>query len=395
MSADEPLYAARTAQDDLDIEEAPEGAVAHIAVNTGGRPYEVQLGDGVLDRVGETVRARTRATAVALVTDERVAELYAARAEASLAAAGISVNVVAVPPGEASKDWAVAGAVLEELAAARLDRTAAIVALGGGVVGDLAGFCAAVYLRGIPFVQVPTTLLAQVDSSVGGKTGVDLPQGKNLAGAFWQPAGVLADTTTFATLPDAEWRSGLAEVAKAAFLDSERFVAALEAAVAGGAVPRDGALTHAIVADSILFKARIVASDERESGEREVLNYGHTFGHALEKVLGYGTITHGQAVAEGIRFAAALAEDVAGAPHAWTLRQARLLDALGLWAVGGRAAPVELGLAMRSDKKVRGGEVRFVLSTGPGRWETRRVDEATISRHVAAWAAAAKGEEKR
>jgi 3-dehydroquinate synthase len=382
------------ASDGLDIEDAPEGAVAHIAVNTGGRPYEVQLGDGVLDRVGDTVRARTRATAAALVTDERVAELYGPRVEASLAAAGIEVSMVTVPAGEASKDWAVAGAVLEELAAARLDRTAAVVALGGGVVGDLAGFCAAVYLRGIPFVQVPTTLLAQVDSSVGGKTGVDLPQGKNLAGAFWQPVSVLADTTTFATLPELEWQSGLAEVAKAAFLDSERFVSALEAATAGGQVPRDGALTHAIVADSILFKARVVASDERESGDREVLNYGHTFGHALEKVLGYGTLTHGHAVAEGIRFAARLAEDVAGAPPAWTRRQGRLLDHLGLTAIRREVDPGRLGVAMRSDKKVRGGEVRFVLCTGPGAWETRRVDEATIAYHLAAWAASAEGEER-
>ncbi|MEI6623553.1 MAG: 3-dehydroquinate synthase family protein, partial [Actinomycetes bacterium] len=267
----------------IDIEDGDQGAIAHIPVRTGGRPYEVQLGDGVLDRVGEIVRARTRATSVALITDECVAELYGARVEAALSAAGVAVTMVTVPAGEASKDWAVAGAVLEELAAARLDRTAAVVALGGGVVGDLAGFCAAVYLRGIPFVQVPTTLLAQVDSSVGGKTGVDLPQGKNLAGSFWQPVAVLADTTTLATLPVGEWRSGLAEVAKAAFLDSERFVSALEAAVVGGEVVRDGARTHAIVADSILFKARIIASDEREAGDRELLNYGHTFGHALEK----------------------------------------------------------------------------------------------------------------
>ena len=381
-------------RDVVDLEDADCGPVAHIAVRTGGRPYEVQLGDGVLDRVGDTVRARTRALSVALITDERVAELYGARAEAALSAAGISVTLVTVPAGEASKDWAVAGAVLEELAAARLDRTAAVVALGGGVVGDLAGFCAAVYLRGIPFVQVPTTLLAQVDSSVGGKTGVDLPQGKNLAGAFWQPVAVLADTTTFATLPALEWRSGLAEVAKAAFLDSERFVSVLEAAVAGGEVAREGAATRAIVADAILFKARIVASDERESGNREVLNYGHTFGHALEKVLGYGTITHGEAVAEGIRFAARLAQEIAGASAGWTARQERLLGSLGLPPVRREVDPGRLAVAMRSDKKVRGGEVRFVLCTAPGRWETRTVDEATISRHLAAWAAAAEGEER-
>ena len=369
----------------IDVEEADAGPVAHIAVNTGARPYEVQLGDGVLDRVGATVKARTRAKAVALITDETVAGLYGPRVTESLVAEDIAVSTVTVPAGEVSKDWAVAGAVLEQLAAARLDRGCAIVALGGGVVGDLAGFCAAVYLRGIPFVQVPTTLLAQVDSSVGGKTGVDLPQGKNLAGAFWQPVCVLADTTTFATLPDSEWRSGLAEVAKAAFLDSERFVSAMEAASASGSVPREGATTHAIVADAILFKARVVASDERESGEREVLNYGHTFGHALEKVLGYGVITHGEAVGEGIRFAARIAEDVVGAPAGWTRRQEALLDRLGLRRLGRTADPGALSAAMRSDKKARGGDVRFVLSNAPGRWEARVVDAATIDRHLASW----------
>ncbi len=368
--------------------------VVKLPVAAGSRPYEVLLGTGLLDEVGPVTAVVTPSARAALITDDTVGARYGEQVEASLRRAGVEPALIRVPPGEASKDWAVAGRVLEQLAQAGIDRTGAVVALGGGVVGDLAGFCAAVYLRGIPFVQVPTTLLAQVDSSVGGKTGVDLPHGKNLAGAFWQPSAVLADTVTLMSLPASEWLSGLAEVAKAAFLDSERFVAVMERISTDGVVPRDTAETRAMIADAIAFKARVVAADEREGGEREVLNYGHTFGHALEKVLGYGTVTHGSAVAEGIRFAAALAEEAIGAAPSWTARQTALLDRLGLSALSVTADPDELLQAMRSDKKSRGGRVRFVLSDGPGGWQARPVDDALVMRHLAAWAAGrAPGEE--
>jgi 3-dehydroquinate synthase len=373
--------------------------VVRIPIAAGAHPYEVLLGPGVLDNVGPVTASATGAGRVALVTDDVVGARYADRVAASLSRAGISSFVVRVAPGESSKDWAVAGRVLESLSEHGLDRTGAVVALGGGVVGDLAGFCAAVYLRGVPFVQVPTTLLAQVDSSVGGKTGVDLPQGKNLVGAFWQPSAVLADTTTLATLPVEQWTSGLAEVAKGAFTDSERFVAVVERASEAGVVPRDGAETRGLIAEAIAFKVRVVATDEREQGEREVLNYGHTFGHALEKVLGYGTLTHGAAVAEGIRFAALLAEEAVASPASWTARQGNLLGKLGLGEVASdaparmlaAATPEVLLDAMKSDKKARGGTIRFVLSRGPGQWEARPVADDIALRHLRAWSARAAG----
>lgn len=387
MSADPTHDQARTAPEDLG------DVVVRIPIAAGSTPYEVTLGPNVLDNVGPVTLGSTGARRAALITDDNVGARYAERVIASLSRAGVDSFVVRVPAGEASKDWAVAGRVLEQLAERGLDRAGAVVALGGGVVGDLGGFVAAVYLRGVRFVQVPTTLLSQVDSSVGGKTGVDLPHGKNLVGAFWQPAAVVADTATLISLPEAEWTSGMAEVAKAAFLDSERFVAVLERASEGGAVPRTTAETRAIIADAIAFKARVVATDERERGEREVLNYGHTFGHALEKVLGYGTLTHGHAVAEGIRFVAGLAEQVAGAPAVWTGRQTRLLDRLRLGPVAAglsagdlaEATPDTLLAAMKSDKKARGGAIRFVLSPGPGRWEARAVDDDVVYAHLRAW----------
>jgi 3-dehydroquinate synthase len=362
------------------------GVVVRIPVAAGSRPYEVLLGPHLLDRVGPVTREETGAAVAILLTDDVVGARYAGAVAASLRAAGVEPHLVSVPSGESSKDWAVAGRVLERMAETAMDRTGAVVALGGGVVGDLAGFCSAVYLRGVAFVQVPTTLLAQVDSSVGGKTGLDLPHGKNLVGAFWQPSAVLADTRTLETLPTAEWRSGLAEVAKGAFLDSERFVALLERACAQGVMGHDSPETRGIIADAIAFKARVVAADEREDGEREVLNYGHTFGHALEKVLGYGTVSHGAAVAEGIRFASRLAQTVIHAPASWTARQAGLLEALGLPPMTVSADPDALMDAMRSDKKARAGRVRFVLSSGPGSWEARPVDDDLVMRHLEAWA---------
>ena len=225
--------------------------------------------------------------------------------------------MIEVPAGEATKDWEHAGRVLEALSEAGLGRDSLVVALGGGVVGDLAGFCAATYLRGVPVVQVPTTLLAQTDSAIGGKTGVDLPRGKNLAGAFWQPFLVASDTSVLGTLPEQEWASGLAEVAKSGALDSADSLAGLESDVADVLSREPGAVQRA-VRMAASFKARVVSGDEREAADRECLNYGHTLAHALERELGYGTITHGAAVAEGMRFAARLAERVLGTDPAWT-----------------------------------------------------------------------------
>jgi 3-dehydroquinate synthase len=313
-----------------------------------------------------------------------VGVLYGARVLASLREAGIDAIVLEVPPGETAKSWTRAGELLGEMSGSGLDRDAAVVALGGGVVGDLAGFCAAVYMRGIGVLQVPTTLLAQVDSSLGGKTGLDLPRGKNLVGAFWPPLAVLSDTGCLATLDPGEWRSGMAEVVKSAILAD---VGAFEDVErdAGALVERDAGAVERAVLMAAGFKARVVSRDERDAGEREALNYGHTLGHAIERVAGYGVVPHGIAVAEGIRFAAFLAERLRVADAAWSERQGRLLDAVGLTRTGCPYDAGELLSAMRTDKKVRAGQVRFVLSSGPGRWESRPVGDAALSGALSEW----------
>lgn len=353
--------------------------------------YDVTIGTGLLAGVGDYLRGLTEASTVALVSDETVAAQYATGVDVQLARAGFSVVSLTVPPGESSKSWAMAGGLCEELAARAVSRTDVVVALGGGVIGDLAGFVSAVYLRGVDFVQVPTTLLAMVDSSVGGKTAVDLKAGKNLAGAFKQPLGVLADTSLLETLPDAEWLSGIAEVAKTAVLDGDGFVEWLEAS-AESVLRREPDAVQRIVSDCVRFKSGIVARDEKEEGPRECLNYGHTLGHAIEKVLGYGTVTHGAAVAEGMRFASRVAVQVSGASADFVKRQDRLLDNLGLEVLPMHVEPALLLEAMRSDKKSRSGVVRMVLATAPGQWACVPVDDGVISAHLSAWAATKGGQ---
>jgi 3-dehydroquinate synthase len=274
--------------------------------------------------------------------------------------------------------------LLEAFSERGIGRDDVVIALGGGVVGDLAGFCAATYARGIGLVQVPTTLLAQVDSSIGGKTGVDLPRGKNLVGAFWPPLAVITDTTCLESLPEAEWASGLAEVAKSAILDGESSFGTLSrdsAALAG----RDASAVDRAVLMAAALKVRIVSDDERESGAREALNLGHTLGHAIEQVAGYGVVAHGVAVAEGIRFAARLAEEVLRVDPGWAAEQDRLLEGLGLVRGGCAYAPAEILSAMRADKKARGGEIRFVMSTGPGEWQVRPVTDAVLMAGLDKW----------
>lgn len=362
-----------------------------VEMPSGG--YDVVIGEGCIERLGPMVRELTAARSVALVSDENVAQRYGLPADISLARAGFQVASLTVPPGESTKEWGLAGELLEALAAKGLSREDAVVALGGGVVGDLVGFVASVYLRGVDFIQVPTTLLAMVDSSVGGKTAVDLTAGKNLAGAFKQPLLVLADISTLATLPDDEWRSGLAEVAKTAILDGEEMLAWIEGAASALASREPQAVIEA-VERCVRFKAGVVARDEREEGPRECLNYGHTLGHAIEKVAGYGVHTHGAAVAEGMRFAARVAVEVAGADMAFVARQDRLLDALGLAPLATDVAPGLVHDAMRSDKKARAGSVRMVLVSSPGEWRCQVVQSSVIDEHLDAWAATTrKGED--
>jgi 3-dehydroquinate synthase len=353
-------------------------------------PYEVVIGPGILEDTGKLVRLVSKARKVAIVTDENVGDLFGLPVESKLIEAGYEVHPLSVKPGEESKNWAVAGEVLDALAGLRLDRGDLVIALGGGVVGDLAGFAAATYLRGIDYVQIPTTLLAQVDSSVGGKTGVDLRAGKNLAGAFKQPILVIADTATLGLLPEQEWVSGLAEIAKSAVIGGEEFMSWLEANAEPLSARDEEAIVEA-VSRSIRFKSRVVSADEREAGPRECLNYGHTFGHALEKVAGYGSYPHGIAVAEGMRFASRLAVEAGSASRELVQRQDSLLDRLGLSAIPERYEPAELLAAMYSDKKAKQGAVRFVLPAEPGVWECVAVGESVIGEHLEAWSASKRG----
>ena len=351
-------------------------------------PYDVRIGAGVLGGLGAHVAALPALASVRralVVTDGNVAPLYAARTKESLAQAGFRVSDIVVPAGEESKSLEVAGEVWEAMAALALGRDSVVVALGGGVVGDLAGFAASTYMRGVPVVQVPTTLLAMVDSSVGGKTGVNLEAGKNLVGTFKQPAYVCADTATLATLDEREWACGCAEIAKSAVIDSDDFFFWL-ADAAEALAARDEETAAEAIARSVVFKADVVAADKSESkGVRECLNYGHTLGHAVEALAGYGTFSHGAAVAEGMRFAARMAVSLVDAPLDLVETQDSLLDQLGLPALDWSAEPEAMLEAMKRDKKARGGKVRFVLPRDVGDWELVDVEDDVILEHLAAW----------
>lgn len=359
---------------------------ASVRVATSASAYDVVVGPGVLANLAEDLTRLLSAGTVVIVTDDAVGDLFGVKLEASFAAKGFHTRMLAVAPGETSKNWALAGELCEQFAACGLDRQDAVIALGGGVVGDLAGFAAAVYMRGIDFVQVPTTLLAMVDASVGGKTAVDLRAGKNLVGAFKQPRAVYADTDVLGSLPEAEWRSGLAEVAKSALLSGEEFTVWLEQHAAE-LVERDPRVVEEAVVRCVEFKAATVSQDEYESDVRECLNYGHTLGHALEVVFGYGCVTHGEAVAEGMRFVARLGMETAGVDRDFVVRQDRLLTRLGLPRVDQVASAGALLQAMKSDKKARSGQVRFVVLRQPGQWACEPVADSTIEEHLIAWVA--------
>ncbi len=351
-------------------------------------PYDVRIGTQVLDELGASLRKIPRAGSVSrivVISDSNVAPLYLAQAKDSLVQQGFRVSDIVVPAGEPSKSIEVLGEIWEALATLGLSRDGAIVALGGGVIGDLAGFAAATYMRGIPCIQVPTTLLAMVDSSVGGKTAINLEAGKNLVGTFTQPAFVCASTAVLSTLPEREWACGCAEIAKSALIDSDEFFFWLCDMAENLAQREDQTVTEAI-ARSVVFKAGVVAFDQTESqGIRECLNYGHTLGHAIERLAGFGTFSHGACVAEGMRFAARLAEDLVGCPSELTRTQDELLDVLGLPVLDWCAEPDEVLDAMKRDKKVRAGKVRFVLPRDVGSWELLHVEDETIVNQLKAW----------
>ena len=363
-------------------------SATRVVVNLPGqRSYDVRIGPRVLDGLGRKVRELLPSCShVAVIGDANVAPLYGARAKEALNQEGLSVTEITVPAGEDSKSLAVLAEIWQALASKKLDRSCCIVSLGGGVASDLAGFAAAAYLRGVACIHVPTSLLAMVDASVGGKTGVNLPAGKNLVGAFKQPAYVCADTATLATLPEREWTCGWAEVAKTAVLDSDEFFFWLDGASAQLRAHDDDAVREAITR-CVVFKADVVARDEEETQDvRACLNLGHTLGHALEACTGYGTCSHGEAVAEGMRFAARLSAAVAGASLEFVQAQDELLDKLGLESLPFSVPPRELIDCMHGDKKVHDGQIRFVLPTDIGSWEVRPVADDVVLEHLDAWA---------
>lgn len=335
-----------------------------VDVVLGARSYPIRIARGLLSDAAEWRRA-LGGRHVLVVTDATVAPLYLDRVLAGLN--GFEHSSLVRADGEAHKTLEGVEAVFDALAALGANRDATVIALGGGVIGDLAGFAAACWMRGIAFVQMPTTLLAMVDSSVGGKTGVNLAAGKNLVGAFHQPAAVFIDTDTLATLPPREYAAGLAEVVKYGAIGDDAFFAWLEAHADALAARDDAALAEAIAA-ACRHKAAVVARDEHEHGERALLNFGHTFGHALEAEAGYGTLLHGEAVAIGMRLAARLSARLGRAPAADGERLAALLERLGLPVALPPGFDAERLLArMRLDKKNRSGHLRLILWSRLGR----------------------------
>lgn len=335
-----------------------------IRVNLGNRGYDIRIGSDLLRQVGDLVQPLSLGRHLGLVTHPALAEPYGSVVADSLRRAGHEVSLLTVPPGEESKSLEEAVRLSRALVRARLDRGSALIGLGGGVIGDLAGFVAATLYRGIPFINLPTTLLAQVDSSVGGKTGVNLPEGKNLVGAFHQPHLVVADVLTLRTLPEREFRSGLAEVVKHGMIADPVLFQRLEEH-ADRILARDPGALQEIVRRSCAIKVRVVEADEREAGPRAMLNFGHTVGHAVEAALGYGAITHGEAVAHGMLVAVALSVRRGLCPEADAVRLRDLLTRFGLPGVA-LPSPESLETYMVSDKKARDGVLQFVLTRGVG-----------------------------
>ena len=357
-----------------------------VRVDLGARSYDIHIGQGLIDSAGAALAPVIGKARVVIVSDDRVWPLYGPRLSAALTEAGIDNTALTVAAGEASKSWAVAGDLTERLIGQGLERSTVVVALGGGVIGDLAGFVAAIALRGVPFVQVPTTLLAQVDSAVGGKTGINSPSGKNLIGAFHQPVLVLADIDTLKTLPARERLAGYAEVVKYGLIDRPTFFDWLEREATALLAGDPERLVRAI-GESVRAKAAIVADDEREAGRRALLNLGHTFGHALEAAIGYGDrLRHGEAVAIGLVLAFDLSARLGLCPPADAARVRHHLAAVGL-PVGipdDVGSPDDLLALMARDKKVSEGRITFILARGIGRaFVSRDADLSAVSSQLA------------
>jgi 3-dehydroquinate synthase len=336
-----------------------------VRVHLGSRSYDIEIATGILAQLGSRLKSLRDVTHSVLITDTNVID-HARRISDSFAREKIRSSILTVPPGEASKSVEQVARLWNELLAAGADRKSVVVAVGGGVVGDLAGFAAASFARGLDFVQVPTTLLAQVDSSVGGKVGINLPGGKNMVGHFWQPIHVTIDPEVLCTLPLPEYTCGLAEVVKYGVILDEEFFRFLEANV-DSILARNGTTLEHLILRCCQLKASVVEDDERETkGLRSVLNYGHTFAHALEAVSGYGQLLHGEAVAIGMLCASRLAESLGRVDSVVTQRQLTLLERLGLPVEVPELDTAALLRAMASDKKVEHGRLRFVLPSRIG-----------------------------
>lgn len=335
-----------------------------LNVELGDRAYPIHIGQALLNR-SDLVLPHLKRKQVAIVTNTTVAPLYLEKFSSPLEAAGVNVLPIVLPDGEQFKNAETLNTIYDALLEHRCERNTTLIALGGGVIGDMTGYAAATFLRGVPFIQIPTTLLSQVDSSVGGKTGINHPRGKNMIGAFYQPQAVLADTETLNTLPDRELSAGLAEIIKYGLIRDLPFLEWLEANMVRLVAREPAALAYAIHR-SCVNKAEVVAADERESGDRALLNLGHTFGHAIENAMGYGVWLHGEAVAAGTMLAADLSRRLGWLSDAEVERTERLFKAAHLPTV----AP-DLGVEtyldlMGLDKKVADGKIRFILLKGFG-----------------------------
>ncbi|MFN3736013.1 3-dehydroquinate synthase [Hydrogenophaga sp.] len=359
---------------------------AVVSIDLGDRRYDIRIGSGLLDDPAQFADLPKAATAM-VVTNTTVGPLYAERLRVVLARQYQRVLVVELPDGEAHKTWETLNLIFDALLANGCDRKTVLFALGGGVVGDMTGFAAAAFMRGVPFVQVPTTLLAQVDSSVGGKTAINHPLGKNMIGAFYQPQRVLCDLDTLATLPARELSAGLAEVIKYGPIADMDFLAWIEANVDALLVREPQAMAHA-VRRSCEIKALVVGQDERESGMRAILNFGHTFGHAIEAGMGYGQWLHGEAVGCGMVMAARLSAALGHVDAAFVARLTRLIERAGLPVV----APVlddkdNVGRyleLMRVDKKAEAGQIKFVVIARPGEAEVESAPDEVVAEVIRA-----------
>lgn len=366
-----------------------EGGAQRVAIDLGARSYDIWIGAGLWAQP-EVWRDLPKASLAMVVTNTTVGPLYAQALQQALTPHYARIELVALPDGEQYKDMAHLQQVFDALLQARADRKTVVFALGGGVVGDMAGFAAACYMRGVPFVQVPTTLLSQVDSSVGGKTGVNHPLGKNMIGAFYQPARVICDLDAFATLPAREYAAGLAEVIKYGPIADMAFFDWLEAQ-ADALVARDLRVLTAAVRRSCEIKAWVVAQDEREGGLRAILNFGHTFGHAIESGMGYGEWLHGEGVAAGMVMAAELSLRLGLCSAELVERLRALLVRVGLPVRGPRlgggddaAVAARYLEGMRVDKKAEAGEIRFVLVLGREVAQMSSAPDALVAEVVAA-----------